>query len=148
MSQTLDILLSEPVTIRVGEQIVSVREISGLQLMAFAEKLSATATEFFRAGTDGSVRLDLSTLPALVRGASSLSTELLTSATGLPPEELGKLPARALLIILDQAIAINFSEEFIGAGKAVAARLQGIVPGLGQATSAASSNSSGTTATA
>ena len=139
MSKTLSILLAEPTKVTFGDCEISVAEIDWGHLLDFATRLSGVMGSFLQVDAAGkaTVSLDLGKLGAIIGSSSALATELLVSTTNLTADKIAKLPARVVLILIDEALKVNFTEEFLAAGKAVAARLTAALGG--PETSAASS---------
>ena len=136
----ISILSAEPVVVIVDSTRIEIRELNFLQLLAFTEKLAGVASQFFSMSEGGAIRVSIDDLAGVVRGSSELSHELLTATTKLTAEQLDQLPASAVLVLLEQAIALNLSEEFLARGKALAARVKAVVRGPEQATLEASSS--------
>ncbi len=139
MKSSIQILLSEPLVVEIGAQRVEIRELTWLQLLSFMEKLAVSAARFF-AVEGGALRVSTEDIASLVRGSDELSAELLAGSTGLDRAALGALPARAVIVLLEKALEVNLSAEFLAAGKALAARLRDAVPGLAPAGLTASSS--------
>lgn len=148
-SSVFAILVPQPLVIQYGEIEIQIREIAHPNLFAFLELVSAKATALMVADQHrpGKVIFDFSKLPDLVRGSRELSESLLAYTTDVKQDVLKTLPSRVVVILLDKALELNLTEEFIGAGKSLVSRLSAVMPSLAKKESEASTSPSAPTAT-
>lgn len=139
MSKTIQILIAEPTIVKFGDREIPVHEISWLDLLAIAEQLSELLAGQVQFDSEGQLKLalNIAQLGDMIGRSATLTNRLLTAATNLSAEEVQKLPPRVALRLLDVALEVNLTEEFLDAGKGLAARLGAALGG--PAKSAASS---------
>jgi hypothetical protein len=122
-SNTIEILTAAPRKVKLADKEILVHEVSWLDLMRFAEALSTRAAGLLKFDEAGGLKMDIETLPALIASSRELSEQLLGIATNLDGEAIAQMPASAALRVIDIALEVNLTPEFLDAGKAVAARV-------------------------
>ncbi len=153
-TKTIEILAAEPRIIKYAGQDILVREVEWPDLFRFLELLASKASGMIKLGADGKpaldlikvtpegrAELDLSGLPALIRSSEELVQLLLNISTDIPAGM--KIPGRVMFKLIEVALEVNITEEFLAAGKSMAARVAAALPGQAKTQSEPSSKSSG-----
>lgn len=107
-------------------QAVNVREMKWGKAIAFVRLLSAELAGLITVDARGKPNLDLSKLPEIVGSSETVSRTLILSSTELTDEELDELPAGTVLELLEAAIDMNLTEELLGKGRRIGAKVSGV----------------------
>lgn len=149
----IEILAAEPRIINYLGQDILVREVEWPDLFRFVELLSSKASSMIKLGADGkpqldlikispggNAELDLAGLTNMIRSSEELVQMLLKISTDIP--EGMKLPGRVMFKVIEVALEVNITEEFLAAGKSMAARITAALSGQAKIKSEPSSKSS------
>lgn len=132
-------VLNPVVTVKLrGDRTIEVKELawkdylraikqmteSLLKLIANQKNKPANALEI--ASAEGSLIIDRDKLVQAIGEQEDLVAWVLQKSTGQSQEWVDQLSAADALAILDAVVSLNFTEEVIAAGKALAGRMGGV----------------------
>lgn len=118
------LVASQQVTI--GGKTFTVRELDFASSMRFMEMLGEAFAEFAgaeMASGPTTPALTASRIVTMIHRNAPIAGFLLEAGTGMVREELDRLPMRVAIKLLDEIIAVNFTEELLGNFRALAGRL-------------------------
>lgn len=114
-------VLNPVVTVQVRGSAVQVQELNWKDYLRAVRELTDTVMKFM--GKEGEIKWEREPLVAAIQSNESLLSWVLEKSTGLKKDDLEKLKAREVIPLIEAVIDLNLSEDVVGPGKALAARM-------------------------
>lgn len=113
--------------IKLGNTLVEVRELAWPDAMEFLKMLAGQIEKVIDPKT-GNFRVSVEALTAVIAETGDLTSFLIAKSTGREAKEFSITQG---LKVLDEALALNLTQDIINGGKGVATRIQSFA-GLGK----------------
>lgn len=104
---------------------VGVRELKWKSYMRAIKSLTEAVIKYIEA-SEGGKKLDPRGLVEAIAAQEGLASWVVAESTGRPEEWVAELTGREMMAILEAVVELNLSEEVVGRGKALAARMRAV----------------------